>query len=45
MTQCKVFDEFFWVKYDFVVRYGLILELPENATLITQDFANRYPEI
>jgi hypothetical protein len=45
MTHCKVFDESFWVKRDFVLRYGLVREIPQNATLITPEFANQYPEI
>jgi hypothetical protein len=45
LTYCEVFNEHFWVKRDFVLRYGLIRELPPNSTLIDKEFAEKHPSV
>lgn len=45
LMHCIVFNEYFWVKRDFVLRYGLVRNVPESATLITKEFADAHPEI
>jgi hypothetical protein len=42
---CPVFNEEFWVKRDFVLRYGLVREKPANAILIDRAFVEANPAV
>lgn len=45
LMYCPVFNEEFWVKRDFVLRYGLIREKPANAILVDKAFADANPAV
>jgi hypothetical protein len=42
---CPVFDEEFTVSNEFIVRYGKITSIPDNAVLVDEGFVKLHPEL
>jgi hypothetical protein len=42
---CPVFDEYFIVNHDFVLRYGTIRALPPDSVLVDAAFTAKYPQV
>lgn len=42
---CPLFQEYFWVDNDFIMRYGNIRSLPPRAILLDQQWVDKYPAL